>query len=141
MIIGYASGVFDLFHIGHLNILRRSSLMCDRLIAGVTSDPEVDRLKGRPAAQTQEERMEIVGSLKYVSEVYLDRHAIDKTLAWEDLGFHVIFKGSDWVGTEKGRALEAAMAQRGVRVQTLPYTRSTSSTLLRSTIEEVRTLG
>jgi glycerol-3-phosphate cytidylyltransferase len=135
MIIGYASGVYDLYHIGHLNILRRARLRTDFLIAGVTSDPEVLRLKGHPAHQTQEERQRIIGAVRHVDQAYIDPHATDKTLAWDELRFHVIFKGSDWVGTPKGIELERAMSERGVEVVYLPYTASISSTTLRGRLD------
>lgn len=131
MIIGYAPGVYDLFHQGHLNVLRRASLMADVLIAGVTADDEVIRQKGRPAVFGESERMRIVGSVKFVSRAYLDRHATDKTLAWDDLRFDLVFKGGDWIDTEKGRALESAMQLRGAQVVYFPYTAGVSSSTLR----------
>jgi glycerol-3-phosphate cytidylyltransferase len=134
MIVGYTPGVYDLFHIGHLNILRRSRLQCDYLIAGVTTDAEALKVKGRAPVRSQEERMAIVGAVRYVDRVYLDQSAIDKTLAWHDLKFDVIFKGSDWMGTPKGVALERDMAAVGARVVYLPYTSKTSSTQLRTAL-------
>lgn len=138
MVVGYASGVFDLFHVGHLNILRRARLSCDYLIAGVTTDSEVQRVKGALPFMSETDRLLIVSQIKYVDRAYLDRHAHDKSIAWDDLHFQVIFKGSDWVGTQKGVALERDFARLGVRVVFLPYTRLTSSTALRLGLLDAR---
>lgn len=133
MTVGYSSGVFDMFHIGHLNILRRASEQCDILVAGVVTDDEVVRL-GRTAAIPEQERLEIVKSIRYVDEAYLD-YSMDKRLAWQRRHFDVIFKGSDWQGTERGRTLEAQMSEVGVEVVYFPYTVHTSSTMLRKYLD------
>ncbi|HEY7859576.1 MAG TPA: adenylyltransferase/cytidyltransferase family protein [Candidatus Nanopelagicales bacterium] len=130
MTIGYASGVFDMFHIGHLNILRQASLGCDHLIAGVVTDEAVLQIKGRAPAIPQLERMQIVAAIRYVDEVVSDDSA-DKLQVWHAHPFDVIFKGDDWKGTAKGRRLESAMAGVGVEVAYFPYTVHTSSTQLR----------
>src|SRR4051794_21312181 len=128
--VGYASGVFDMFHVGHLNILRRARQHCETLVVGVASDEYVLDLKGLAPVVPLIERLEIIGALGIVDEVIID-HAEDKTLAHAERPFDVIFKGDDWRGTAKGARLEADMAVLGVQVMYFPYTQHTSSTLLR----------
>jgi glycerol-3-phosphate cytidylyltransferase len=130
--IGYAPGVFDMFHIGHLNILRNSRLACDYLIAGVASDEFSRRVKGKSPVIPLAERLEIVSSIRYVDEA-VEENAT-KLEMWERLHFDVIIKGDDWRGTEKGHRLERDMATVGVGVFYLPYTVHTSSTLLREAL-------
>ena len=132
-VVGYASGVFDMFHVGHLNILRRARLDCDYLIAGVVTDEVVEQIKGRRPVVPLFERMEIVQSVRFVDEVVPD-DTIDKFQMWERLKFDVFFKGDDWRGTAKGDRLAAALEAVGSRLHYLPYTPDTSSTLLRRLI-------
>jgi glycerol-3-phosphate cytidylyltransferase len=132
-VVGYASGVFDMFHVGHLNVLRRSKLDCDYLIAGVVTDDVVERVKGKRPVVPLFERMEIVQSIRFVDEVVPDDTA-DKFDMWTRLRFDVFFKGDDWKGTPRGDRLEAALEAVGARVYYLPYTPDTSSTLLRQVI-------
>lgn len=134
LVRGYVPGVFDMFHVGHLNIVRASRARCDHLIVGVVSDEVVERVKGRPPIVPLDERMEILSELRLVDEVVVDEHA-DKFDAWQALRFDVIFKGDDWRGTPKGDKLERDLAAVGSRIVYFPYTRHTSSTLLRKTIE------
>ena len=129
--VGYASGVFDMFHVGHLNLLRRARTHCRWLVVGVASDEYVEYLKGRPAVVPCDERFEIVSELGLVDEVLVDR-AVDKRLVWHQRPFDVIFKGDDWQGTPRGARLEHEMAGLGVSVVYFPYTEHTSSTMLRS---------
>jgi len=131
--VGYASGVFDMFHVGHLNILRRAAERCDRLVVGVGTDEYVEQLKGRMPVVPFAERLEIVAALRMVDEVIAD-HSEDKTRAWHERPFDVIFKGDDWKGTAKGARLEAAMEPLDVSVVYFPYTLHTSSTILRAHI-------
>jgi glycerol-3-phosphate cytidylyltransferase len=132
-VVGYASGVFDMFHVGHLNVLRRAKLDCDYLIAGVVTDDVVQEVKGKRPVVSLFERMEIVQSIRFVDEVVPDDTA-DKFDMWERLKFDVFFKGDDWKGTLRGDRLEAALEAVGARVCYLPYTPDTSSTLLRQVI-------
>jgi glycerol-3-phosphate cytidylyltransferase len=132
-VIGYAPGVYDLFHIGHLNILTRAAECCDHLIAGVVTDDVVMRAKGKAPVVPLAERLEIVRSVRYVDEAVPDPY-VDKFQMWPRLKFDVLFKGDDWRGTEKGEALEAQLAEVGARVVYFPYTLHTSSTLLRKMI-------
>lgn len=133
---GYVPGVFDMFHVGHLNIVRAARRECDYLIVGVVSDEVVERVKGRPPVVPLAERMEIVGALRDVDQVVVDEHA-DKFDAWRELHFDVIFKGDDWRGTPKGIKLEQDLAAVGARIHYFPYTRHTSSTVLRQALDDL----
>jgi glycerol-3-phosphate cytidylyltransferase len=132
-IVGYVPGVFDLFHIGHLNILRRARARCDHLIAGVVVDEAVERMKGYRPIVPFDERIEIVRAITYVDAAVTDTSR-DKRVVWHEHRFDVIFKGSDWENTDKGRMLEQEMAEVGAKVFYFPYTQHTSSTLLRETL-------
>ncbi|WP_406198500.1 adenylyltransferase/cytidyltransferase family protein [Streptomyces sp. NBC_01017] len=131
--LGYAPGVFDLFHVGHLNVLRRARGHCDRLVAGVCSDDLVVRLKGRPPVVPLAERLQIVRSVRYVDETFVAT-VDDKMEIWKEVGFDVIFKGDDWLGTDVWTTLETQFARVGVEVVYFPYTEHTSSTLLRDAL-------
>ncbi|MFB9378916.1 adenylyltransferase/cytidyltransferase family protein [Kineococcus gynurae] len=126
--------MYDLFHVGHLNILRRARAQCDHLIVGAVTDDVVERTKGRRPVIALEERLDILGSLAIVDEVVVDDCTSDKMPMWERLHFDVLFKGDDWQGTPKGDVLEASMAGVGARVVYFPYTHGTTSTLLRQFI-------
>jgi glycerol-3-phosphate cytidylyltransferase len=128
--VGYAAGAFDLFHIGHLNLLRHAKSSCDRLIAGVVSDEMLQLTKGVTPVVPLAERMEIVEHISYVDQVHAEVLP-DKLDTWRELRFTHFFKGDDWRGTEKGLRLEAQFAKVGVEVVYFPYTMSTSSTVLR----------
>jgi glycerol-3-phosphate cytidylyltransferase len=130
-LVGYAPGAFDLFHVGHLNLLRRARLECDYLIAGVVSDEVALAQKGRYPVVPEDERLEIVASLDVVDRAVLEV-TTDKLATWERVRFDTIFKGSDWVGSAKWTELEREFAVRGVRVAYLPYTEHVSTTVLRT---------
>lgn len=134
--VGYVPGVYDMFHIGHLNILRNARLHCDWLIAGVVSDEMAERAKGRTPVVPLVERLEIVRSIRYVDDVAAEL-VPNKIEMWQQLKFDVLIKGDDWRGTVKGNALEQAMASVGVEVAYLPYTAHTSSTLLRRVLDDL----
>jgi glycerol-3-phosphate cytidylyltransferase len=129
-VIGYAPGAYDLFHIGHLNLLRHAAEQCDHLVAGVVSDEMLLLTKGRAPVIPLAERMEIVRGLRVVDQVHAEV-VPDKIDTWREVGFDVIFKGDDWRGTEKGDRLERDFAEVGVEVRYFPYTVHTSSTALR----------
>ena len=116
MLTGYVPGGFDMLHIGHLNILTSAAARCDRLIVGVATDESLERMKGRPPIVPHTERMALVSALRMV--------------------FDVLFKGTDWEGTDKGKALEAQIMEVGARVVYLPYTPTTSSTMLRRVLAQ-----
>ena len=132
-VIGYAPGAYDLFHIGHLNILTQAAEQCDKLIAGVVTDAVVLRAKGKAPVIPLAERLAIVRSVRYVDEAVPDPY-VDKFQMWPQLRYDVLFKGDDWRGPEKGEALQARLAEVGARVVYFPYTLHTSSTLLRKMI-------
>ena len=135
MITGYVPGGFDMLHVGHLNILTEAAKRCDRLIAGVATDESLERMKGRGPIVPLAERMAMVAALRMVDSVVPD-YDQDKRLAWKRSPFDVLFKGTDWEGTNKGRRLEAEMAEVGASVIYLPYTPTTSSTMLRRTLDQ-----
>jgi glycerol-3-phosphate cytidylyltransferase len=129
-VIGYAPGAYDLFHIGHLNVLRHARAHCDHLIAGIVSDEMLLLTKGRAPVVPLEERLAIVRSLRIVDQVHAEV-VPDKLDTWREVGFDVLFKGDDWRGTPKGRKLERDFAAVGVEIRYFPYTMHTSSTALR----------
>jgi glycerol-3-phosphate cytidylyltransferase len=129
-VVGYAPGAYDLFHVGHLNVLRHAAAHCDVLVAGVVADEVLVRTKGRAPVVPLAERMEIVSSLRFVDRVHAEV-VPDKLETWREVGFDVIFKGDDWRGTPKGDRLERDFASVGVEVRYFPYTVHTSSTALR----------
>ena len=132
--IGYAAGAFDLFHVGHLNILRHAKAHCDVLIAGVVSDEMLRAGKGVEAIIPTQERVEIVRSIRFVDDVHVET-VPDKLETWREVGFTRFFKGDDWSGTEKGRALETRFSDVGVEIVYFPYTVHTSSTRLRRALD------
>lgn len=134
--IGYTTGVYDLFHIGHLNLLRKAKAQCDYLIVGVSTDDLVE-YKGKRAVIPFEERKEIVGAIKYVDEVVTQEN-MDKLSAWKKYHFDVMFVGDDWKGTDKWNKIEADLKEVGAEVVYFPYTKGTSSTLINETLHKLR---
>ena len=133
-VVGYVPGVFDMFHVGHLNILRNARAVCDRLVAGVVSDERALSAKGKGPVVPQDERLAIVGAIRHVDEAILE-DVPEKLEMWERLRFDVIVKGDDWRGTPRGSKLERDFSPVGVRVIYLPYTVHTSSTMLRQALD------
>lgn len=136
MIIGYTTGVYDLFHIGHLNLLKNAKGMCDRLIVGVTVD-ELVSYKNKKAMIPFEDRIEIVRSIKYV-DAAVPQYDMDKLAACKKLGAQLLFVGDDWYATEKWQTYEREFAAEGIRVVYFPYTKGTSSTQIRKALNAVR---
>tara|TARA_B100000902_G_C27225255_1_gene871815 strand:+ start:940 stop:1353 length:414 start_codon:yes stop_codon:yes gene_type:complete len=134
--IGYTTGVFDLFHIGHLNILKRAKLECDYLIVGITSDELALSAKKQKPVIPFQERMEIVESIKFVDEV-VPQTSYDKMEAWNNLKFDMMFVGDDWKGTEQWNKIEKDFNQYGVEIIYFPYTSHTSSTILREILDKI----
>jgi glycerol-3-phosphate cytidylyltransferase len=134
-IVGYVPGAWDMFHIGHLNLMRRAREHCDRLVVGVVTDQALFSMKGKYPIVPLEERLAIVEAIRLVDEAVIDRSA-NKLLAWEAVRFDVLFKGDDWRGTAKGTALEESMATVGAEVHYFPYTLHTSSSELRRVLAE-----
>ncbi|MCZ2819108.1 adenylyltransferase/cytidyltransferase family protein [Modestobacter sp. VKM Ac-2977] len=135
-VIGYAPGAYDLFHIGHLNVLKHAAEHCDRLVVGVVSDGMLLQSKGRLPVVPLAERMEIVRNLRFVDDVHAEV-VPDKVDTWREVRFDVLFKGDDWRGTAKGAKLERDFAAVGVQVQYFPYTVHTSSTILRRALAAI----
>jgi putative glycerol-3-phosphate cytidylyltransferase len=136
MLIGYTSGVYDLFHIGHLNLLKNAKGLCDKLIVGVSVDKLV-AYKNKNAVIPFEERIEIVRNIKYV-DAAIPQEELDKFKMWEKLKFDVLFVGDDWYNTPSWKAMEDKFNQVGVRVIYFPYTKGTSSTLINETLKYLR---
>ncbi|GAA1345308.1 adenylyltransferase/cytidyltransferase family protein [Arthrobacter roseus] len=134
--VGYAAGAFDLFHIGHLNVLRQAKSRCDYLIAGVVSDELCAQTKGTRPMIPLAERLEIVRSINCVDQAVAE-DVPDKLQMWEQLQFNLFFKGDDWRGTPKGLALEERFSAVGVEVIYFPYTIHTSSTALRQALSMI----
>lgn len=136
MVIGYTTGVFDLLHIGHLNLLRNAKSMCDRLIVGVTVDQLV-AYKNKKAVIPFEERIELVRALKYV-DLAVPQMSMDKMDAYDRYRFDIMFVGDDWFRNDKWKAYEAQFNQMNVKIIYFPYTKGTSSTLINETLLRLR---
>lgn len=129
-IIGYTTGVFDMFHIGHLNILKNAKAHCDYLIVGVSTDEVVETYKKHLPIIPFEERFEIVSAIKYVDKV-VPQTSMNKMEAYENLKFDILFHGSDWKGSDMYNKIIEDFSRIGVDVVFLPHTEGTSSTMLR----------
>ena len=136
-IVGYTTGVFDMFHIGHLNILKRAKEKCDYLIVGVSTDELCESYKHKKPVIPFEERKEIIESIRYVDQVVPQLNR-DKFAAWEKYHFDVMFVGDDWKNSPLFNELEHKFASVGVKIVFFPYTKGTSSTLLRDKLEQIR---
>lgn len=136
MVIGYTTGVFDLFHVGHVNVLRNAKSMCDRLIVGVTVD-ELVAYKNKKAVIPFEERVEIVRACKYV-DLAVPQMTMDKLDALDRYKFDIMFVGDDWYKTDKWEEFDSDFTERGVKIVYFPYTKSTSSTLINETLKKLR---
>lgn len=136
MVIGYTAGVFDLFHVGHLNLLKNAKGLCDKLIVGVTVDDLV-LYKGKRAMIPFEDRIEIVRSIKYV-DAAVPQYDMDKLSMCKKLGASVLFVGDDWFGTEKWKDYEKAFEENGIKIVYFPYTKGVSSTKINNALIEIR---
>jgi len=136
MTIGYTSGVYDLFHVGHLNMLRNAKSLCDKLIVGVTTD-ELVAYKNKKAVIPFHERIEIVRNIKCVDAV-VPQEDMNKKKQWEKLKFDVIFVGDDWYNTNKWKEFEAEFKEVGVQIVFFPYTKGISSTKLNEILDKER---
>ena len=135
--IGYTTGVYDLFHIGHLNILKRAKEQCDYLIVGVSTDEIVREYKNKTPVIPFEERLEIVRNVKCV-DAAIPQDDLDKYKMWERLHFDILFVGDDWHNHPRWNEMEAKFKAVGVRVVYFPYTKGTSSTILNETLTKLR---
>ena len=135
MVIGYTTGVFDMFHIGHLNILRRAKEKCDYLIVGVSTDEVVEGYKHHKPVIPYEQRAAIVEAIKYVDEV-VPQTTMDKTEFLKQRHFDGMFHGDEWKGTELYNKYEEEFAKLGARIEYLNHTEGISSTMLREKISK-----
>lgn len=133
--VGYTTGVFDMFHIGHLNILKHAKEQCEYLIVGVSTDEVVENYKHKVPVIPFDERIAIVEAIKYVDKV-VPQTSMDKMEAYKKLKFDVLFHGSDWKGSEMYEKIVADFEKVGVDVLFLPHTDGISSTLIREKIEK-----
>ena len=128
--IGYTQGTYDMFHIGHLNLLRNAKAQCEKLVVGVNSDKLVKQYKNKVPVINENERAEIIKALKYVDDVIICE-TLDKCLTWESVHFEAIFIGDDWRGNPRWMQTENDLAKFGAEVVYLKHTEGISSTLLR----------
>lgn len=128
--VGYTTGVFDMFHIGHLNILKRAKAMCDYLIVGVSTDEVVQEYKHKKPVIPFEDRLAIVEAIKYVDKA-ISQTTMDKMVAYKELHFDALFHGSDWKDSTMYDEIEKTFSAIGVDVVFLPHTDGISSTLIR----------
>lgn len=135
-VIGYTTGVFDMFHIGHLNILKRAKEQCDYLIVGVSTDELCLNYKKKKPIIPYEERKAIVEAIRYVDEVIPQKDR-DKFAAWERIGFDVMFVGDDWKNSTLFNKVEKELNAVGVNIVFFPYTKGTSSTILREKLDQI----
>lgn len=128
--IGYTSGVYDMFHIGHLNILKRAKEQCEYLIVAVSTDELVEKSKNKRPIIPYEERKQIVEAIKYVDKVVPQENK-DKIAAYKKYHYDAMFVGDDWKGSELFTKCEEELKKYGSEVVYFPYTQGTSSTILR----------
>ncbi len=136
MIVGYTTGVFDLFHVGHVNMLRNAKSMCDRLIVGVTVD-ELVAYKNKRSVIPFEERIEIVRACRYV-DLAVPQTSMDKMDAYNRYKFNKMYVGDDWSQSDKWKIFDEEFKKIGVDIMYFPYTKSTSSTLINETLVKLR---
>lgn len=129
-VIGYTQGTFDMFHIGHLNLIKNAKRHCDYLVVGVNTDELVESYKNKRPIVPLEERVEIVRAIKYVDEVIVTK-TLDKQEIWNSVRFNEIYIGDDWKGNARWEQTGKDMEKLGARLVFLPYTKETSSTMLR----------
>ena len=136
-IVGYTTGVFDMFHVGHLNILKRAKEQCDYLIVGASTDELCESYKHKKPIVPFEERKAIIESIRYVDQVVPQLNR-DKFAAWEKYHFDKMFVGDDWKNSPLFNELEQKFASVGVEIVFFPYTKGTSSTILREKLDKIR---
>lgn len=137
MTIGYTTGVYDLFHIGHLNMLKNARSLCDKLIVGITTDELLLTYKKKKPVIPFSERLEIVRNIKYV-DAAIAQGSMDKFSTWEKLRYDIMFVGDDWYNTEKWKNYEKQFTEVGVRIVYFPYTKGTSSTIINEILKKER---
>lgn len=136
MIIGYTTGVFDMFHVGHLRILERAKAQCDHLIVGVSTDELVRSYKGKSPVIPAKDRQEIVAGIRYVDRV-VSQKTRDKFDAYEKYKFDIMFVGDDWRGNPLFLEVEQKLNAVGSRVVYFPYTSHVSSSKLTQVLQQI----
>ena len=134
--LGYTAGVYVMFHVGHLNLLKNAKEYCQKLIVAVSTDEVVQQNKNRTPVIKYEDRVRIVEAIRYVDKVVPQTDYADKVGAAKKYGIDVLFVGDDWKGTEKWNRIEEQLKEIGVDLIYLPYTHSVSSTMLREKIKK-----
>lgn len=134
--IGFTDGVYDMFHVGHLNMIKEAKSRCDYLIVGVHSDEIVEGYKNRKTIINESDRREIVEAIKYVDKAVIN-YTRDKLELWKKYHFDTIFIGDDWKGTERWINFEKELAKLGVTVEYIPYTKGVSTTQIRQQVSGV----
>lgn len=129
-VIGYTQGTFDMFHIGHLNLIKNAKRHCDYLVVGVNADELVLSYKKKYPIVPLKERVEIMRAIKYIDEVIVTE-TLDKKHIWNQVRFDEIYIGDDWKGNARWEQTQKEMDELGVHLVFLPYTKETSSTMLR----------
>ena len=137
-VIGYTQGTFDMFHIGHLNLIKNAKRHCDYLVVGVNSDDLVESYKNKRPIIPLDERVEIMRAIKYVDEVIVT-NTLDKKEIWEKVRFNEIYIGDDWKGTEVWNKIEAELKSVGCDVVYIPYTKGISTTQIREKLKDAST--
>jgi glycerol-3-phosphate cytidylyltransferase len=135
-IIGYTTGVYDMFHIGHLHLLKKAKNKCDYLIVGISTDELVESYKNKTPIIPFEDRLEIISSLKFVDEVVAVTHR-DKKQSYLDVGYDVLFVGDDWKGSDVFNDLEKYLKKNDSKVEYFPYTQGVSSTQFREILTDI----
>lgn len=135
--VGYTCGVFDMLHIGHLNLLERCKEQCDYLIVGVCNDDYVHNVKGKEPVYSEKDRVRILNALKVVDKAELVdvNETNDKMLALNKFKFDVLFSGDDWKGSERYIKTENDFKKYGVSIEYLPYTKEVSTTQLKEKLK------
>ncbi len=128
--IGYTQGTFDLFHIGHFNLLKNAKSQCEKLIVGINSDQLVAEYKNKITCMKEQERAQIMEAIKYVDEVIIV-NTLDKVDAYKKIKFDAIFIGDDWKGNERWAQTEKDLKKYNVDVVYLPHTDGISTTMLK----------
>jgi len=137
IIIGYTTGVFDLFHIGHVKILQKAKSLCDKLIVGVSTDALVKKYKNKKPIIPYSERVEVIKNNKCV-DLVVSQNSLDKFKNWRRLKYDVMFVGDDWYATKKWKDLDKEFRKLGVKIVYLPYTKKTSSTKINKILDDFR---
>ena len=137
LIIGYTTGVFDLFHVGHVKILKKAKSLCDKLIVGVSTNALVKKYKNKKTIIPYNERVEIIKSVKFV-DLVIPQNSLNKIQSYKKLKYDVIFVGDDWYASKKWKLFDKQFKKLGVKIVYLPYTKKTSSTKINKILNTFR---